>query len=162
MQSKRINWVFGKIKLCMSQNIVKKVKKITLRVRESLQIIVCLVYYRTLTSQYKWLTLFAGSKASLWIFLRKVHRSQTYTVDIFIEKGTHTTNMYLEKVYFYQLFGDVQNRYWDTVRYVLFPPGFLWSRKWKVSLGQGYGEMLLIVTKHGPIPVESSMVEIAP
>lgn len=122
MQSKRINWVFGKTKLCMSQNIVKKVKKITHRMRESLQIIVCLVYYRTLTSQYKWLTLFAGSKASLWIFLRKVHKSQTYTVDIFIEKGTHMTNMYLEKVYFYQLFGDIQDRYIEICNEIHFIP----------------------------------------
>ena len=39
-----------------------------------------------------------------------------------MEKGTHMTSMYLEKVYFYQLFGDIQDRYIEIYNEISFIP----------------------------------------
>lgn len=72
--------------------------------------------------------------------------------EIFIEKGTHMKNMYLEKVYFYQLFGDIQDRYIEMYNEIHFIPSRIYMIKKMESKPrcQGYGEMLLmlpIVTK---------------
>lgn len=47
----------------------------------------------------------------------------------FIEKGTHMTNMYLEKVYFYQLFGDIQDRYIEMYNEIHFIPSRIYMIK---------------------------------